>query len=130
MPGLLALVIFLIPGPTLADEVARQANKLLAIQFADCVTTHEDLTLPGVIELDPLARPFTHSVAQNMVPAVLINVALRFVLHKHPKLFSAADAIEEAAVFNNLMVWHHYAPQGSSQNAKTTNPGTRTTETR
>lgn len=126
--ALAALALFLAPGPSLADSLAQQGNQFLAIQFLDCVTTHEDLKLPNTVELDPLARPFTHSVAQNMIPAVVINVALRLLWHRKPKMFHYADVIEGTAVINNAALFIRI--KKAENNVQTTNAGTRAQQTR
>jgi hypothetical protein len=101
---LIALALLSQPGPALGDENAAVANVLLIEQLTDVATTQQYLhggycskaypivaAGPRVIgsattclqgsEGDPLARPFTASIANNAAIAVVMNGLVRIALH-------------------------------------------------
>jgi hypothetical protein len=90
-------------NPIVAQESATCANVFLAVQLSDALTTRAILEKGGY-ERDPLARPFVRTTAGAIASAVVINVAARYILHRHPSLMCYSALADSIAVANNIRV--------------------------
>lgn len=83
------------------QNLATCGNALLAVQFADALTTRAILHNGGY-ERDPLAAGAVRTGVGAYGSAIVLNALARYVTKKHPQTMCSAALVEGAAVGNNL----------------------------
>jgi hypothetical protein len=117
----LALFVALAARPASADEIAKDTTVLLILNTADAFTSREEYHVlppdtarvhwPRPFEVNPIARPFTHSDAEMYAYAGAAALAGDGLLRIMPKrwrrpAFAIMSAVEVVAISHNVQQIH------------------------
>jgi hypothetical protein len=105
-----AVVAFSLPTAARADETAREANALAALDALDAISTRAGLASGLMFERNPVARPFVRTTAGAVVyfgaNAIVSNVVARLLRRTSPNLargyLAGIASLEVYCVANNV----------------------------